>query len=115
MSLCYYCHRQTYPGPKTGRATAKTATRDHRIPTSRGGKALPNNTVNACYECNQDKGALTEREYMEVLAYRRRQAMGLAELNEIDHDPNELVLTLKDHEFLYSVGIACEEAAWTTE
>jgi hypothetical protein len=69
--------------------------------------------VNACYECNQDKGALTEREYMEVLVYRRRQAMGLAELSESDY--NELKLTLKDHSFLYEMGIACEEEAWTTE
>ena len=47
------------------------STRDHIIPRIRGGANIPGNTVNACYECNQDKGRLTIEEYRLVIAFRR--------------------------------------------
>lgn len=39
------------------------ATRDHKIPKSRGGKTTPENIVVCCEKCNSQKGALTPDEY----------------------------------------------------
>lgn len=43
------------------------ATRDHRIPRSRGGKTSPENIEIVCEKCNNEKGALTPSEYEEWL------------------------------------------------
>ena len=40
-------------------------TRDHIIPKSRGGSNDPSNITLSCAECNQEKGALTDKEYAE--------------------------------------------------
>jgi len=110
VKICYYCKRRTRPAPATGKVPLDASTRDHRIPASRGGKHVINNTVNACYACNQDKGALTEREYKEVLAYRDSQSQGrcraLVALKP--RDPNVMEYTYSDHIFLYEMGVSCE-------
>lgn len=40
------------------------ATKDHKIPASRGGKTEPDNLVLSCAKCNAEKGALTPEEYI---------------------------------------------------
>ena len=129
MSNCYYCKCRTYPGPKTGRSKPDTATRDHLIPRSRGGTALPGNTVNACYACNQEKGVLTATEYLAVLMYRKGQELKAACAEDSrkrtwaavvrapkpNHDvtvskPDYDVIdwTLDDLKLLYETGVSCE-------
>ena len=39
------------------------ATKDHVVPRSRGGKTEPDNIVLCCGPCNNEKGALTDKEY----------------------------------------------------
>lgn len=57
-SKCFYCGRLVSQCDKDSRPT-----RDHKIPSSRGGIAIPANLVTACHKCNVDKGALTHEEY----------------------------------------------------
>lgn len=45
--ICQYCHVQT---------TKKTATLDHILPVSHGGKSTFENAVCACANCNANKG-----------------------------------------------------------
>lgn len=40
-------------------------TRDHIVPKSRGGSNGPSNITLSCADCNQEKGALTDKEYTE--------------------------------------------------
>lgn len=51
---CPYCLKE-YP--------IIDATRDHRVPKSRGGKTEPENITISCKSCNSEKGALTPEEY----------------------------------------------------
>ncbi len=53
---CYYCTCAFTSGQKV--------TLDHKMPRSRGGTDDISNIVLACWPCNQDKGALTEFEYL---------------------------------------------------
>lgn len=41
------------------------ATRDHKLPKSRGGRLDQNNIIIACKLCNNEKGSLTPEEYAE--------------------------------------------------
>lgn len=41
---------------------------DHRVPKSRGGWDTPENWLVCCRQCNEDKGSLTEEEYIAVRA-----------------------------------------------
>lgn len=49
----------------------REATVDHITPLVRGGVDGIENADLACERCNKDKGALTEEEYLELLAARR--------------------------------------------
>ncbi len=51
---CPYC---------LGEFPIEQATRDHKLPRSRGGKTVPENIVVCCEHCNSEKGALTPQEY----------------------------------------------------
>lgn len=51
---CYYCGV---------RVDLKTATRDHRVPRSKGGRGDPGNIVLACAPCNRKKGDRDEEEF----------------------------------------------------
>lgn len=53
MHICLYCGRH-YPASKLSR--------DHIIPTSRGGKNVWNNVVAACKSCNHAKDDMTPEE-----------------------------------------------------
>jgi len=48
---CYYCN-------------GGASTLDHKIPLSRGGPNTRENTVLACYTCNQAKAAKTVEEFL---------------------------------------------------
>lgn len=62
---CFYCYwpmlrpecvpADTQPG--------KMATRDHKVPRSRGGRGSPQNYALACATCNRRKGNLTPEEF----------------------------------------------------
>ena len=53
---CPYCLK---PFPLT------QATKDHVMPKSRGGSNDESNIVLCCADCNQEKGALDDKEYTE--------------------------------------------------
>lgn len=64
--LCPYCER-----PMTlanGRHAPQSPTRDHKVPSSRGGSNSLDNIEPCCRRCNEDKGSLTPDEYRAVLA-----------------------------------------------
>lgn len=56
---CVYCGKTVDPGEKQPHPDAPS--RDHFIPTSRGGSRGAKNTVLACYDCNQTKGNMDPR------------------------------------------------------
>lgn len=53
---CPYCLKEL---------PVEEATRDHKIPRSRGGKTVPENIEIVCGECNSKKGSLTPEEFKE--------------------------------------------------
>lgn len=57
-SECYYCRTML---------DAETATMDHVVPISRGGRSVRGNVVTACKECNTQKRYLTPAEWIEYL------------------------------------------------
>lgn len=59
---CFYCGDQL---------SRRTQSIDHMVPLSRGGRNSYDNIVDACRECNTEKGCLTDEEFRAVLAYRR--------------------------------------------
>lgn len=56
---CFYCCVEL---------TAKTWSRDHKIPLSRGGSDAIENIVAACRRCNSRKGARTVTEFLEGIS-----------------------------------------------
>lgn len=61
---CFYCHVRM---EKKGEGP-RSATLEHRIPLSRGGRHSRVNTVAACGACNTLKGDKTDEEFAFVLA-----------------------------------------------
>lgn len=63
---CWYCYIPTVlmTHPPSGPHPLDMATKDHRVPRSRGGKSHPSNYVLACFECNTKKGDRTEPEFL---------------------------------------------------
>jgi 5-methylcytosine-specific restriction endonuclease McrA len=59
---CYYCGRRTFTAANIG-GVARIATRDHKIPISRGGSDSAENIVLACMACNRVKGRMTDIEF----------------------------------------------------
>ena len=72
-SLCYYCFNPLTPSYiRRGSVRPPTAsTRDHLVPKCRGGSYIPDNIVQACAGCNEEKGQLTSEEYLIVLYFRK--------------------------------------------
>src|SRR5579859_435803 len=72
---CHYCKIPVvYTKITRGATTPRNrATIDHRIPVCRGGKNELSNYVTCCIKCNEEKGQLTEKEYLIVLRWRKRQ------------------------------------------
>lgn len=62
--LCHYCKQ---PMKRGGTTEPRSATWDHKIPKSRGGKG-GENKVRCCRQCNQTKGDMTEAEFSGWLA-----------------------------------------------
>ena len=59
---CHYCGVRT----RSKMGWRNSATRDHRVPLSRGGADAGANVVLACWRCNQVKGHMTEEEFRAV-------------------------------------------------
>jgi 5-methylcytosine-specific restriction endonuclease McrA len=57
-SICYYCETPL---------TFATATMDHIVPISRGGRSTKGNLVACCAECNELKRSLTPVEWVAYL------------------------------------------------
>lgn len=58
---CPYCKRiMNWDSPTL------QPSRDHKIPVSRGGKN-GDNVIWCCFQCNQAKGNMTDREYLDWL------------------------------------------------
>lgn len=77
-SICYYCCNPLTPSYiKRGSIRPPTAsTRDHLVPKCRGGSYIPDNIVQACAGCNEEKGQLTSEEYLIVLYFRTMPILG---------------------------------------
>ena len=58
QAKCYYCQ---------GSLDSSTATMDHIVPISRGGRSVRGNVVPACKECNTQKRYLTPVEWLDYL------------------------------------------------
>ena len=62
--LCHYCRvRMTLHEGDTDRS----ATRDHRVPRSKGGNGFTGNVVLACLRCNRLKADMREADFVEML------------------------------------------------
>ena len=59
QAKCYYCQVSL---------NTSTATMDHIVPISRGGRSVRGNVVPACKECNTQKRYLTPVEWSDYLA-----------------------------------------------
>lgn len=57
---CFYCGKPL---------KARNRTKDHVIPTARGGSRLSFNVVSCCHACNQLKGMLTGEEFLTLLPH----------------------------------------------
>lgn len=64
--LCHYCRRKIFLHGG-GKRAGGVATLDHRYPVSRGGDERRINLVAACWDCNNQKGDMLEREFMKIL------------------------------------------------
>jgi hypothetical protein len=61
---CFYCDRAMSRDARR----PDHATRDHKRPTSRGGRSAAENVAAACFRCNQLKGDLTAAEFRAQVA-----------------------------------------------
>lgn len=68
--FCYYCGGKTLFGKWTI---------DHKNPISRLGNGTKENKVGCCYNCNKDKGNMTELEFLQTnyLTPQRRAMLGM--------------------------------------
>lgn len=75
---CHYCIHEMILEKRSMKTPIKgdSATIEHKIPISRGGSNSRDNKVLACYNCNADKGWLTDEEYFAVLAVRKKYEKG---------------------------------------
>lgn len=67
--ICHYCDKPVF---------GDDVTVDHRIPSSRGGPDEDWNYAIACKECNNDKGDMTEEEYMAFKKEHRSRSFYIA-------------------------------------
>jgi hypothetical protein len=74
---CCYCQCILTNNPRGKVYTAanpmppNAKTIDHKFPIIKGGTNHLSNLCVACYQCNTEKGKLTEQEYRAVLAFRK--------------------------------------------
>ena len=74
---CYYC---------SASVNAKTATMDHILPVSRGGRSVAGNVVAACKACNTAKRDHLASEWEEFLVKARAANQDPANLNKASSD-----------------------------
>jgi hypothetical protein len=60
---CVYCLKPLSLIAVASGVHVEIATKDHAIPTSRGGSDAIDNILPACFECNRRKGNMTEKEF----------------------------------------------------
>lgn len=65
--ICQYCERRMTLRPPHLPARGTDATREHRIPKSRGGGPSNGNLIASCADCNQLKGDFTEWEFANAI------------------------------------------------
>lgn len=74
---CHYCGKELvvldHEVLKKKGFPGNLRTKDHVIPKSRTPKYADRVTVDACLECNNNKGSLTGEEWRVVLAFREGQ------------------------------------------
>lgn len=71
---CYYCGKHI---------TGRDKTVNHKIPRSRGGKTWYSNLCCCCPKCNNEKGDMTDTEYIEYLNTKNSKHVKNL-INEID-------------------------------
>lgn len=59
---CPYC--PTIMNRERGYHSPQSPSRDHRVPTCRGGMNVESNIIICCRRCNEEKGPLDEDEFM---------------------------------------------------
>lgn len=75
MEKCYYCGKvmTRHPWVKGVVENFDQRTKDHIVPKILGGKGKHNNTVICCFQCNVEKGMLSQQEFRAVLAFRQNK------------------------------------------
>lgn len=71
---CTYCGVKTLKATKDGLAVPATCTVDHKEPLGLGGDDAAWNWAIACWQCNNDKGIMTEAEFRGLLASKQAAA-----------------------------------------
>jgi 5-methylcytosine-specific restriction endonuclease McrA len=67
---CYWCGEPTHlnaPTEANRHIDTKYATIDHLLPQQRGGSFRRENTVLACYECNERRGGMGKGKFRRLL------------------------------------------------
>lgn len=64
---CFWCNSRTKLPDGPPPSNRNTATLDHLVAKSAGGKVLLNNIVVACFVCNSDRGNRTARKTIQWL------------------------------------------------
>ncbi len=67
---CYYCRRKVVRGVAAMTGSGLLATRDHAVPSCRGGGPPAINEVLACRRCNDVKADMTAVEFHWFLFHR---------------------------------------------
>jgi hypothetical protein len=85
---CWFCGCEFEPAINmANRTTAqhglRMRTREHLVPTSRGGADDGPNVVDACWICNVGKGARTVEEYRHYLFRKTPEGLALAHLTVV--------------------------------
>jgi hypothetical protein len=69
VDVCYYCGIKIFLRSHNEHNRPDSASLDHRVPRSRGGKSK-GNLVLCCYKCNATKGSMTEQEFRSRFGYQ---------------------------------------------
>jgi hypothetical protein len=108
---CYYCERPfsktTHDSYTDGEFVART--KDHIIPSSKGGNNTPKNIVIACQRCNKLKGNMMPEEFLCFLenGVEKHSYHGFRKANFflIIHNTKRLIESIKDmkHEMAHGI------------
>lgn len=91
--ICYYCGKHV---------SGKDKTVDHKIPRSRGGRTYYSNLCIACEFDNQQKGDMTDTEYIEFLQSKNSKHVKNL-INEIDIEKHKKLshnMIVQEHDIM---------------